>query len=133
MTDQQQHLALAETWAPARGPLAWFSQIDHRTIGIRFIVTAFVWFAFAGLLALLMRIQLAKPNNTFLSSDQYNQFFTVHGITMMFLFAVPVMLAVAIYVALNSGGEEVQLRDVTYDNVPESVDAMKELVDSNTR
>jgi len=98
VTDQELHTQLERTWAPARGPLAWFSQVDHRTIGIRFIVTAFVWFAFGGILALLMRFQLAKPNNTLLNSDQYNQIFTVHGITMMFLFAVPVMLAVAVYV-----------------------------------
>jgi cytochrome c oxidase subunit I+III len=93
-----EHAALERTWTPARGALAWFRQIDHRTIGKRFIVTSFVWFALGGLLALAMRIQLSKPNNTFLSADLYNQFFTVHGITMMFLFAVPVMLAVAIYI-----------------------------------
>jgi cytochrome c oxidase subunit I+III len=96
--DPAEHERLARTWAPARGLLSWFAQTDHRTIGKRFIVTSFVWFALGGLLALAMRVQLAKPNNTFLSSDQYNQFFTVHGITMMFLFAVPVMLAVAVYV-----------------------------------
>jgi cytochrome c oxidase subunit I+III len=93
----EQHL-LEVTWARASGPLSWFRQTDHRSIGRRFIVTAFVWFGCGGILAALMRIQLAKPNNTFLSNDLYDQFFTVHGITMMFLFAVPVMEAVAVYV-----------------------------------
>jgi cytochrome c oxidase subunit I+III len=89
---------LEETWAPATGRLAWFRQIDHHSIGRRFIVTAFVWFGLGGILAGLMRIQLAKPDNTFIGNDLYNQIFTLHGVTMMFLFAVPVMEAVAVYV-----------------------------------
>ena len=89
---------LEETWSPRRGWFSWFAQIDHRTIGRRFLFTAFVWFGLGGLLAALMRIQLAKPNNTFLSADQYNQIFTLHGVTMMFLFAVPVMEAMAVYI-----------------------------------
>jgi cytochrome c oxidase subunit I+III len=93
-----EHEQLQKTWAPKRGFLSWFWQIDHHSIGRRFLVTAFVWFGFGGLLAAAMRIQLAKPNNTFLSADQYNQFFTMHGVTMMFLFAVPVMEAVAVYI-----------------------------------
>jgi cytochrome c oxidase subunit I+III len=95
---QREHEQLAKTWAPARGPLSWFKQIDHQSIGRRFIYTAFIWFGLGGILAALMRIQLAKPNNTFLSNDQYNQIFTLHGVTMMFLFAVPVMEAVAVFV-----------------------------------
>ena len=62
---------------------------------MRYIVTAFIFFALAGLLAAAMRIQLALPENTSLGPDRYNQFFTVHGTTMMFLFAVPVMEAMA--------------------------------------
>jgi cytochrome c oxidase subunit I+III len=95
--DALAHEELQRTWAPRRGLFSWFMQIDHHSIGRRFIVTAFVWFGLAGILAFLMRLQLAKPNNTLLTSDQYNQFFTVHGLTMMFLFAVPVMEAVAVY------------------------------------
>jgi cytochrome c oxidase subunit I+III len=93
-----EHEELQKTWAPKRGWFSWFWQIDHHSIGRRFIFTAFVWFGFGGLLAAAMRIQLAKPNNTFLSADQYNQFFTLHGVTMMFLFAVPVMEAMAVYI-----------------------------------
>ncbi|MCU1246886.1 MAG: cytochrome oxidase, partial [Acidobacteria bacterium] len=96
--DARTHELLQQTWAPKRGPLSWFLQTDHRSIGRRFIVTAFVWFALGGLLAGLMRIQLARPDNTFLSADRYNQIFTLHGITMMFLFGVPVMEALAVFV-----------------------------------
>ena len=95
---EEEHEQLQNTWAPKRGPLSWFMQIDHHSIGRRFIFTAFVWFGLGGLLAALMRIQLARPNNTFLSNDQYNQMFTLHGVTMMFLFAVPVMEALAVFV-----------------------------------
>jgi cytochrome c oxidase subunit I+III len=96
-TDSE-HWQLEQTWAPAHGFIGWFKQVDHRSIGKRFIFTAFVWFGLGGVLAALMRIQLSRPNNTFLSADQYNQFFTVHGLTMMFLFAVPIVEAVAVYV-----------------------------------
>jgi cytochrome c oxidase subunit I+III len=91
------HDALARTWRVPRGFVGWFMVADHRTIGIRYIVTAFVFFVLAGLLAVLMRIQLAVPDNRFLGPDVYNQIFTTHGMTMMFLFAVPVMEAMGVY------------------------------------
>jgi cytochrome c oxidase subunit 1 len=89
--------ALLRTWAHARGVFGWFTEVDHKSIGLRTIVTAFVWFSLAGILAALMRTQLARPENTFLGPDLYNQIFTMHGTTMMFLFAVPVMLGMGIY------------------------------------
>jgi cytochrome c oxidase subunit I+III len=95
---EHEHAELERTWGPHQGPFSWFMQIDHHTIGKRFIYTAFIWFGLGGILAALMRIQLARPNNTFLSNDQYNQIFTLHGVTMMFLFAVPVMEAVGIFI-----------------------------------
>ncbi|MCW5978494.1 MAG: cytochrome c oxidase subunit I [Bryobacteraceae bacterium] len=73
--------------------------VNQREIGKRFIVTAFGFFIAAGILALLMRVQLAHPRLEFLSPDLYNQFFTMHGVTMMFLFAIPVMEGMAIYLA----------------------------------
>jgi cytochrome c oxidase subunit 1 len=88
---------LAETWYVPRGILGWFSVTDHKTIGKRYITTAFGFFIFAGILAALMRIQLAVPNNHFVGPDLYNQIFTVHGTMMMFLFAVPVMEALGVY------------------------------------
>jgi cytochrome c oxidase subunit 1 len=89
--------ALAETWREPEGFVGWFSRIDHKTTGLRFIVTAFCFFALAGLLAAAMRLQLARPDNTLLGPDLYNQIFTMHGTTMMFLFAVPVVLGFGIY------------------------------------
>jgi cytochrome c oxidase subunit I+III len=88
---------LADTWYVPRGIIGWFSVADHKTIGRRYIITAFCFFIFAGVLAGLMRLQLAVPNNHFIGPDLYNQIFTVHGTMMMFLFAVPVMEAMGIY------------------------------------
>jgi cytochrome c oxidase subunit I+III len=91
------HEALSHTWRVPGGVVGWFMVIDHRTIGLRYITTAFVFFILAGLLAGLMRLQLAWPEARVLTPDQYNQVFTAHGLTMMFLFAVPVMEAMGIY------------------------------------
>jgi cytochrome c oxidase subunit I+III len=88
---------LEETWREPRGLAGWFSAVDHKTIGLRFIVTAFGFFVLAGILAALMRLQLAVPDNDLLGPDLYNQVFTMHGTTMMFLFAVPVVLGFGIY------------------------------------
>jgi cytochrome c oxidase subunit 1 len=88
---------LARTWYVPRGILGWFSVVDHRTIGKRYIATAFGFFIFAGVLAALMRLQLAFPDSRLLNADQYNQVFTMHGTVMMFLFAVPVMEAFGVF------------------------------------
>jgi cytochrome c oxidase subunit I+III len=95
---EQERRRLTEVWADPPGFLGWFSHIDHKSIGRRFVVTAFGFFTLGGLLAALMRIQLARPDQSFLSADMYNQVFTMHGTTMMFLFAVPVMLGLAVYI-----------------------------------
>jgi cytochrome c oxidase subunit 1 len=101
---------LEHTWANGSGFVSWLSSVDHKAIGRRFVVTAFVFFALAGILAALMRIQLARPENTFLNPDLYNQVFTMHGTTMMFLFAVPVVLAMGIYfVPLMLGARAIAL------------------------
>jgi cytochrome c oxidase subunit I len=88
---------LDHTWRDPAGITGWFSCVDHKTIGRRFIVTAFTFFTLAGLLAAAMRLQLSRPANTLLSPDLYNQIFTMHGTTMMFLFAVPIVLGFGIY------------------------------------
>ena len=94
MTEEQQ---LDATWGPGSGPLRWFSEISHKHVGMRYIVTAFIFLIAGGIEAALMRFQLSRPENTFLSPDMYNQLFTMHGTTMMFLFAVPMMEGMAIY------------------------------------
>lgn len=77
--------------------IGWLSTAHHQSIGKRFIVTAFGFFLLGGILALLMRLQLAQPESQFLGPDLYNQIFTVHGTTMMFLFAVPMMEGLGVY------------------------------------
>src|SRR5690606_37695704 len=94
---EEVHRRLTAAWSAPRGVVGWLSTIDHKASGVRFIVTAFGFFAAAGLLAALMRLQLAWPENTLLGPDLYNQVFTMHGTAMMFLFAVPVMLGLGIY------------------------------------
>jgi len=89
---------LAQTWGEPGGFWGWFKHVHHTSIGKRYIVTAFVFFLLGGLLALLMRLQLARPGNHLLGPDKYNQVFTMHGANMMFLFAVPMMFeALAVY------------------------------------
>jgi cytochrome c oxidase subunit I+III len=89
--------ALEATWRDPPGLMGWLSAVNHKAIGKRFIVTAFGFFVAGGFLALLMRLQLAQPDNKLIGPDFYNQLFTMHGTTMMFLFAVPVMQAVSVY------------------------------------
>jgi cytochrome c oxidase subunit I+III len=88
---------LEETWAKPTGLLGWLSNVHHTAIGLRYVVTAMMFFALGGLEALAVRIQLARPESRFLGPDQYNQVFTMHGTTMMFLFAVPIMEGMAVY------------------------------------
>jgi len=90
-------MQLEETWRQERGLWNWLRSVDHKSIATRYIVTAFVFFLLGGLEAAMMRAQLSRPENTLLGPDAYNQFFTMHGTTMMFLFAVPIMEAVGLY------------------------------------
>ena len=89
--------ALMRTWSDAPGLLGWLCTVDHKRIGRRYVVTAVVFFLLGGLLALAMRTQLARPDNGLIGPDRYDQLFSMHGSTMMFLFAVPVMEAMAVY------------------------------------
>jgi len=88
---------LARTWKSPRGIAGWFTSVDHKSVGLRFIGTALFFLALGGVLALTMRTQLARPENHLVSPQLYNQVFSVHGTTMMFLFAVPVMMGLGIY------------------------------------
>jgi cytochrome c oxidase subunit I+III len=88
---------LEQTWRDPAGLVGTLAAINHKTIARRYLITAFVFFVGAGLMAVVMRLQLAMPENTLVGPDLYNQLFTVHGTVMMFLFAVPVMQAMGIY------------------------------------
>ena len=72
---------------------SWFTTIDHKKIGILYGATALVFFLVGGIEALLIRSQLAEPNGTLLNADQYNEIFTMHGVTMVFLFVMPMSAA----------------------------------------
>ena len=89
----------AEATLPAerRGLWGALTTVDHKRTGLRSIATALGFFLFAGVLAAIMRTQLAVPENGVVGPDRYNQIFTTHGTIMMFLFAVPVMQAMAVY------------------------------------
>jgi cytochrome c oxidase subunit I len=88
---------LLKTWSRPPGFVGWLTTVDHKEIAHRYIVTAFVFLAFGGIASLAMRLQLARPESGLISADRYNQLFTMHGTTMMFLFAVPVMEAMAVF------------------------------------
>src|SRR4249920_2585786 len=72
---------------------SWFTTIDHKKIGILYGVSSFLFFIVGGVEALLIRSQLAKPGNTLLNAEQYNQIFTMHALTMIFLFVMPMSAA----------------------------------------
>ncbi|PYB70436.1 cytochrome c oxidase subunit I [Rhizobium wuzhouense] len=90
------HHQLDAVWASGKG-LKRFAAVNHNVIGIRFMVTALVFFAIGGVLAMLIRTQLASSNSAFLDAEQYAQVFTMHGVIMMFLFAIPFFEGLAIY------------------------------------
>jgi len=88
---------LLQAWKTPEGWRYW-SAVNNSEVGLWYTAAAFFFFLFGGVLALLMRIQLAVPGNDFLSAELYNQIFTLHGSVMMFLFAVPVFEAFSIMV-----------------------------------
>ncbi|UZD54060.1 cytochrome c oxidase subunit I [Caldimonas aquatica] len=90
------HAELERVW---RNPTGWraLTIVNHTTVGLRFMVTGFVFFLVAGVLAMLMRSQLALPGQSFMSAQAYQQAFTAHGTMMMFLFAVPMVEGLACY------------------------------------
>jgi len=79
------------------GLYGWVTTVDHKRIGILYLLTTLVFFVLGGVEALLMRIQLVRPNNTFLSPDAFGQMFTMHGTTMIFLVVMPVLIGLANY------------------------------------
>jgi cytochrome c oxidase subunit I+III len=90
------HQRLYDVWRnlPGWGAL---SAVNHTTVGLRFIVTGFIFFLIGGVLAMLIRSQLAFPGNDLLNHEAYARAFTMHGTTMMFFFAVPIMEGFAVY------------------------------------
>ena len=79
------------------GRLSWLASVDHKQIGLMYLATTGLFFVVGGLEALLRRIQLARRNNTVLTPQNYNQLFTLHGNTMIFLVVMPVLIGIATY------------------------------------
>ena len=103
---------------PARVPAArlvsrgryssWLATVDHKRIGIMYIATSLAFFVVGGILALLMRAQLATPNEHFIRRGSYNELFTIHGTTMVFLVVVPILAGFGNYlVPLMIGARDV--------------------------
>jgi len=82
-----------EEGATYRGIWSWITTVDHKRIGVMYGVTAFAFFLVGGIEALLLRLQLATPNGGVLDADTYNQLFTMHGTTMVFLVVMPLSAA----------------------------------------
>jgi cytochrome c oxidase subunit I len=87
---------IAPTWKQGR-VTSWLTTVDHKRIGILYIVTSFVFFFAGGVMAILMRLQLAQADQHLIEKNSYNELFTIHGTTMIFLFAVPLFAGFANY------------------------------------
>jgi len=90
-----QEQRLLEVWKIPRGWRYW-STVNNEKVGVWYTALTLFFLLFGGVLALLLRIQLAAPGNDFLSAERYNQTFTVHGSVMMFLFAIPIFEGIAV-------------------------------------
>ena len=93
---------------PARGLLGWVASTDHKRVAIRMAIASTAFLAASGVLILLVRTELVSPGSQVLSADTFNQFFTIHGSTMVFLVVTPLALALGIYVVpLQIGAAEI--------------------------
>src|SRR3954453_10868191 len=81
---------LRRVWAERPGLVGWLTTPDHKRIGLLYLFASLAFFAAGGVEALLMRTQLVKPNSHLLGPQAYDQLFTMHGVTMIFLFVIPI-------------------------------------------
>src|SRR5690625_2335901 len=94
---QEQIDRFEKTWTVPPGFKGWLSDVNNQALGQRFMVTSIAFFIAGGVLALLMRIQLTVSDNDFLGPQVYNELLTMHGSTMMYLFAVPFLEGLALF------------------------------------
>ncbi|MGQ0561390.1 MAG: cytochrome c oxidase subunit I [Gemmatimonadota bacterium] len=86
----------------------YLTTVDHQKIGILYGVSSLIFMLVGGVEAMLIRVQLAKPENTFLSAETYNQIFTMHGTTMIFMVGMPIAIALFNYIVpLQIGARDV--------------------------
>src|SRR6185369_15299272 len=107
-------MATVEAHAPHHAPAArsglwdWLTTVDHKKIGILYLCASLFFLLVGGLEALLIRIQLSRPENHFLSAETYNQIFTMHGTTMVFMVGMPIAVALFNYIVpLQIGARDV--------------------------
>ena len=93
MATQAAFMPGATKTAEATGVWSWITTVDHKRIGILYGVTAFIFFLMGGIEALIMRAQLARPDNDLVSAQTFNELFTMHGTTMVFLAIMPLSAA----------------------------------------
>lgn len=103
------HQELEEIWGTPSGP-ASLSSVNHTLVGKRFIVASLIFFLIGGVLAMMIRTQLATPDNAFMDAGVYSQVFTMHGTVMMFLFAIPMLEGFSFYLLPKMLGA----RDMAY-------------------
>jgi cytochrome c oxidase subunit 1/cytochrome c oxidase subunit I+III len=109
---------LTELWDRPKSIYGWLASVDHKELGIRYLVTAFIFLLIGGVEALLLRLQLTRPNETFLQPEMYDQMFSMHGITMIFWYASPILTGFSVYlVPLMAGARDIaypRLNSFTY-------------------
>ena len=105
---------VSEDWEPKKHPrmgrtfINWITSTDHKTIGYMYLITSFVYFLIAGVMALVIRAELAEPGLQFVSLEHYNQLFTMHGTIMLFLFATPLFVGLGnVVMPLQIGAPDV--------------------------
>src|SRR5665213_1690174 len=88
--------------------VSWMTSTDHKVIGYMYLIASFMFFLFAGLMALVMRAELARPGLQYLTAEQYNQLFTMHGTVMLLRFATPLFIGFGnVVVPLQIGAPDV--------------------------
>jgi cytochrome c oxidase subunit 1 len=96
---QRADQAQGQPVGPRRHPIVqWLTTTDHKKIGIMYLVNSYFWFGVAGLLAVFVRAELAEPGTQFFGEERYNQLFTMHGTTMIFLFVIPILAGFGNYI-----------------------------------
>ncbi|MGA7158755.1 MAG: cbb3-type cytochrome c oxidase subunit I [Acidobacteriaceae bacterium] len=118
MSMQAAEAQLTTMWERPKGILGWIGSVDHKELGMRYLVTAFIFLMIGGVEALLLRLQLTRPNETFLKPEMYDQLFSMHGITMIFWYASPILTGFSVYlVPLMAGARDLaypRLNSFTY-------------------
>lgn len=98
---------LTELWETPKTIHGFLSTVDHKELGKRYLATAFIFLIIGGVEALIIRMQLARSNQSLVTPEMYNQIFTMHGMTMIWWYAQPILSGFAIYlIPLMTGARD---------------------------